>query len=134
MLIATDHHSGTAVWIVIGVFVVVFVVAEVMGYRVSKKYRLNVDVQVGSTERHTVHFFRNPFTGRVRIAIDGDPVQSRIEWLGIKLVRNYEVSVGQVETHTVTFVKTRKLFFAGYRKQTVVAYVDGVEVPAIAPL
>jgi hypothetical protein len=132
MLIATTHQSGATVWAVVTVIVAVLVIAEVVAYRAGKKYRLDVYVRVGSTEPHTVHFFRNPFTGRVRIAVDGRPITSRIEWLGVKLVKHYDVPVGQLEKHTVTFVKKRKLFAAGFRRQSLAAYIDGVEVPAIA--
>ena len=127
-----DHHSHTslvALLVVLAVFVIFAVVFMVWSYRRSKtKNSVNLDVPVGETEKHMVNYFRNAWTGRVRITVDGFLVLNRIEWIVWKLQKRYEIPVGDSERHVVTFVKTRKKLVPGFRKQTVEALVDGIVV------
>jgi hypothetical protein len=131
MEVAVVHHSHYW-WI--APIVIVLVVAAVLAvilHPLSKRNNATLEVSVGETEKHVVTFIRNAFTGRVQIGIDGETTQSKIEWFLFRLSKRYVVPVGQSEQHVVTFVKTRKKLAPGVRKQTVVAYVDGVEVPAV---
>src|SRR5665213_1007238 len=108
MLVAVIHHSHLW-WL--GPLIVAFVVGGLVMialYPLSKRNSVNLNVWVGNQERHSVTYFRNAFTGRVRIDVDGVQVQSRIEWIGVRLEKRYEIQVGQAEHHVVTFVKTRK--------------------------
>lgn len=125
MLVAVIHHSHRW-WLgpFIGAFLVGGLVVIAL-YPLSKRNSVNLNVSVGDQERHSVSYFRNAFTGRVRIDIDGVQVQSRIEWIAWRLEKRYEIQVGHAEHHVVAFVKTRKKLAGGVRKQPVVAYADG---------
>jgi hypothetical protein len=125
MAVALIHHHSSWAPPLIALAVIALILL-VSSYLRSKKNSVNLDVSVGDVERHTVHYFRNAFTGRVRIAVDGNSVQSNIEWATWKMEKSYECPVGESERHLVTFVKTRKKVAPGFRKQPVTAYVDGV--------
>jgi hypothetical protein len=126
MAVAAIHHAG-AHWIVpIGIVGLAVVVSLAM-YPLSKRHNLDFDLPVGVNEQHTVHYFRNAFTGRVRIAVDGQPEQKHLELLSFSLQKRYELSVGHLEKHSLVFAKTRKLILAGIRNQTVTVYIDGKE-------
>jgi hypothetical protein len=127
MTLGVVHHSPWFIFVPSAVILIIGLVFLVPAYRRSKRNSVDLDVVVGETELHTVKYIRNAWTGRVRIAVDGAPLQSRIEWISWKMEKRYEFRVGESEHHVVTFVKTRKKLFPGIRKQTVVAYVDGNE-------
>lgn len=43
----------------------------------------------------------------------------------MKMVRRWELSVGEHELHEVAIEKERHIPYSGFRKQTIRAYVDG---------
>ena len=127
MAVAVVHHrSSWALPVFLGFILVIALIVYIPTYIRSKKNSVNLDVPVGVIERHMVNFFRNAFTGRLRISVDGVLVQNKIEWVVWRLEKRYDVLVGESERHLVTFVKTRKKVAPGFRKQPVTAYVDGV--------
>ena len=134
MLVAALIHSrGWAVAIV--VYVAVLVAVRVVSYLTSKKHNVNLDVRVGVNEPHVVHLYFDAYRARIRIAVDGVPVEVTgvpVPKWGPTLQRQYKVHVGRTEKHTVTFVKTHKLPLATMRSQTIVADIDGTEVPVEA--
>jgi hypothetical protein len=127
MAVAVFHHSGAA-WILLIVLVAIFLAINVPVYCMSRKHNLNFDVPVGITELHTVHYFRNAYTGRARISVDGVQILKRLQVLNFSVKTRYEIPVGQTERHMVSFVRTRKWVMAGLRTQTVIVYVDGDDV------
>jgi hypothetical protein len=126
MAVAVIHQAG-AHWIVPIGFVGLAIVVSLAMYPLSKKHNLDFALPVGVNEQHIVHYCRNAFTGRVRIAVDGQPEQKHLELLSFSLQKRYEVSVGHLEKHFLVFAKTRKLILAGIRNQTVTVYIDGKE-------
>lgn len=79
----------------------------------------------GITERHQVRFTFNKFMGGLSISVDGIKVVRQVAMLSLGLVKSYEFVVGDQEKHVVKIEKHRKRFFAGFRSQPVLAYVDG---------
>jgi hypothetical protein len=89
---------------------------------------LTFDVDVGVGERHTVRFSFNKFWGGLSIKVDGYDVVNTVRFASVDLVKRYNFVVGVHEQHYVTIEHHRKLLFAGFRPQPVLAYVDGVLV------
>ncbi|WP_106322038.1 hypothetical protein [Actinoplanes italicus] len=83
---------------------------------------------VGVDERHTVQFSFNKFWGGLSITVDGYDVVDTVRLASVELVKRYNFVVGVREQHYVTIEHHRKLMFAGFRPQPVLAYVDGVLV------
>jgi hypothetical protein len=81
---------------------------------------------VGYQERHQVVWSFNKFWGVARIYVDGVQVLRKIEMFSVKLVKEYQIQVGQNETHVVMVTKERKLFYGGFRPQICRVFVDGV--------
>jgi hypothetical protein len=81
--------------------------------------------ECGTVERHQVRFSFNKFWGGLSITVDGVNIVRQVRAFSVSLVKNYEFVVGQQERHAVRIEKHRKLLFAGFRPQRVLAYVDG---------
>jgi hypothetical protein len=96
-----------------------------ISYKVSRTFNSGFSVIVGQNEKHEVHFWRNQWTGRVQITVDGEMQLRKIEVGSFRRSREYELSVGTAEHHDVTFIKSRPLLFAPYRKQPIQVLVDG---------
>ncbi len=89
---------------------------------------LQMAFEVGTTEKHTVTVNYDKFWGGFTIAVDGNSVVSKTLFVGVDLVKSYRFPVGTTEVHEVQIDHHRKQFFAGFREQVVVAYIDGVHV------
>jgi hypothetical protein len=121
---AVAHHSHW--WLVApAVLVAIGLLVLLVTYPRSKKYSHDFDVIVGEAERHTVNFFWNAWTGRIRVSVDGVRVVNRLQLIDWKLHKTYEAAVGEKEHHVVNFVKTRKRLAPGFRAQPVTTYIDG---------
>jgi hypothetical protein len=81
--------------------------------------------EAGTTERHQVRFTFNKFWGGLSISVDGVDVVRQVRMFSLGLVKSYEFVIGDQEQHVVKIEKHRQRFFAGYRPQPVLAYVDG---------
>lgn len=88
--------------------------------------RLTFDV--GVDERHTVRFSFNKFWGNLSITVDGHDVVRTVKLLSVDLVSRYDLVIGEREQHYVVIEHRRPLMFAGFRRQPVHAWVDGVLV------
>jgi hypothetical protein len=106
MTVAAMHHPHW--WVESAVLLAIVLVIAVVTYRRSKRHSLHFDVVVGEDEQHMLSFFRNAWTGRLRISVDGVGVLNKLELFSWKLQKTYEVPVGEIEHHVVKFVKTRK--------------------------
>jgi hypothetical protein len=53
------------------------------------------------------------------------PRQRDFRIASVRLVKRYELTVGDREAHSVVIEKERKLFFAGFRKQKYRVLIDG---------
>ncbi len=80
---------------------------------------------VGQAEPHDLTFRFNKFWGNLSIAVDGDVVRRDFRLFSVRLVKRYELSVGNAERHQVVIEKHRELVLAGLRPQPVRAFVDG---------
>jgi hypothetical protein len=80
---------------------------------------------VGETERHQVAFAFNKFWGGLSIKVDGVDVVKTVRLMSIDLIKRYDFVVGTNEQHQVRIEKHRKALLAGFRPQSVYAYVDG---------
>lgn len=87
---------------------------------------MQLTFEVGTTEKHVVAFSFDKFWGGLTITVDGNSVVDQVQLFSIKLVATWTFTVGTTETHQVQIDKRRALFFAGFRRQPVSAYVDGV--------
>lgn len=88
LVLSAASHGGH--WLlVVAVIVIAGGAATALAYPVSKKHNVDLHVTVGDAERHDVQFWRNQFTGRIRISVDGEPIISRIEWLSFRLTKRY---------------------------------------------
>lgn len=85
----------------------------------------DVAFEVGREEKHHVEFRWGQFWGLARIWVDGVEVLHERHNFGLSLTRRYEVSVGDVEIHSVAIEKRRPRVNAGLRKQTLLVFVDG---------
>lgn len=86
---------------------------------------MELDFQVGEREQHTVYFSWDQMSGSLKITVDDADVVSTVRMFSAKLVKSYEFTVGDTETHVVRVNKRRKLLLAGFRPQSVQALVDG---------
>lgn len=86
---------------------------------------IDFDFNVGTRERHNIHFHFNQFAGNLWIKIDDKDIIKDFRMYSMSLTKNYEFTVGTDERHDVLIAKTRKFFAAGYRKQTCQVFVDG---------
>lgn len=89
---------------------------------------MQLQFEVGTTERHEVVYSWDQMWGRETLAVDGAQVLNTVKWFSLTLVRSRQVTVGTEEKHEVRVDKRRELFFAGFRPQFVTAYVDGQKV------
>ena len=80
---------------------------------------------VGQFEPHVVVFSWDQFWGRLTITVDGRSVVDTVRIFSLSRVKVYEFWVGTGERHHVRIEKHREVFFAGFRPQPVLAYVDG---------
>jgi hypothetical protein len=99
---------------------------------VRKRNNPDLDVHLGATERHTVHFSFDAYRALARVTVDEAPMAvdgDRVPKWGPTTQWEYKVPVGESEKHAVTFVRTKKSFLGAWRKQTFVSYIDGVVVP-----
>ena len=83
-----------------------------------------VELQVGVGEIHWVVFSFDKFWGPLKIYVDGQPLVKSVQLFSMSLKKTYTFSIGAMERHEVSIIKTRKLFFAGFRPQLVQAFVD----------
>jgi hypothetical protein len=82
--------------------------------------------EVGALEKHAVTFHWGQWWGLATINVDGVEVHHERHNFSLnKLTRVYEISLGASEPHSVRIEKTRKRFFAGFRRHTFKAFVDG---------
>jgi Fas apoptotic inhibitory molecule (FAIM1) len=86
---------------------------------------MQFEFKVGAQEPHQVQFSFDPFSGDLKILVDGQPVVRDLRMLSVSLVKRYEFNVGTQEPHQVTIEKQRKLLLAGFRKQKYRVFVDG---------
>jgi hypothetical protein len=128
-------HGAGGLVVLVAVYVIVYFGVNFVSSRRAQKRDLDVGVHVGVAETHTVHCSYNAYKGLVHITVDG----ARVEVDGVPVPkwgptaqREYRVTVGQVEKHTVTLMKTQTFPFGSRRPQAIVAYIDGVELPPSA--
>lgn len=105
-------------------------VFAVTTYQVSRTFNADFSVVVGHNEKHEVHFWRNQWTGRVQITVDGEIQLREIEFASHRRSRKYDLKVGTAEHHDVTFVKSGPRLLAPYRKQPIEVLVDGTVTAA----
>lgn len=117
-------------WIVPVGFLVIFGLAIGLAYPFSRRLSSVTTIEVGVLERHVVRLSWNQWSGRVRIFLEDTEVQRSLEFFSRSTLRTYAISVGTEERHEVTFEKRRPRAFAGLRKQSITASVDGVRVPS----
>lgn len=86
---------------------------------------MELTFECGTTERHQIRFSFNKFWGGLSITVDGTDIVRQVRLVSVSLVKTYEFVVGHQERHAVKIEKHRKLLFAGFRPQRVLAYVDG---------
>jgi hypothetical protein len=86
---------------------------------------MQMNFEVGVTERHQVRFSFNKFWGNLRITVDDVDVVRTVRLASIDLVKRYDFVVGTNEQHQVRIEKHRQRVLAGFRPQPVYAYVDG---------
>jgi|GEM_PF-2079038 len=98
--------------------------------KMSWAFNSDFNLIVGQSEKHEVHFLRNQMTGRVQITVDGVVQLRKIEIGSFRRSRKFKLSLGIAEHHDVTFVKSRPLLFAQYRKQPIQVLVDGTATAA----
>ena len=79
-------------------------------------------------ELHEVVFEFDKFWGKLVITVDGVPVVKDLRLASLDLAKTYSFEVGTTESHQVVIEKRRERFFAGFRPQTVRAFVDGALV------
>jgi hypothetical protein len=84
---------------------------------------VKLSFEVGA-EKNRVDFSFDPIWGRLAISVDGVRRERDFHVFSMRLVRRYELTVGDEETHTVAIEKERKLFFAGFRRQQYRVFVD----------
>lgn len=92
---------------------------------------MQFDFEVGDTEKHTVHFERDNFSGKMVTLVDNEVVTSnKVLAIGthvsMKLTHPYSFSVGETEKHVVRIEHIRPLFFAAFRPHTYRIFVDDV--------
>jgi hypothetical protein len=87
----------------------------------------NFGFEVGTLEKHSVAFHWGQWWGLATLSVDGVEVHHERHNFSSpnKLSRIYEVAVGTSELHAVRLQKTRKAQFAGFRRHTFKAFVDG---------
>ena len=109
---------------------------------------MKIAFNVGTAEKHNVHFAWGQFFGASCIRVDGDvlfrgrPVAieevktlsdpfryifeiistRRIPW---ERIRSWDFEVGQAERHYIRIQKKRPMLLAGFRPSTYRVYVDG---------
>lgn len=62
------------------------------------------------------------------ITVDGQSVADTVQTFSFSRTKVWEFPVGHDERHLVRIEKHRQTFFAGFRAQPVLVYVDGVLV------
>ncbi|MFD0904261.1 hypothetical protein [Actinomadura sediminis] len=81
---------------------------------------------VGRYERHRVEFFFDRMWGKVRISVDGHPVDTKSIMFSVRLTERFRFLVGHRERHDVLIEKKRKVLLSGLRPSTYQVFVDGV--------
>jgi hypothetical protein len=128
MILAAAHSSSSGIWVVLIVLAGGFVALMTVSYFLSRKRNADFTFTVGKEERHEIRYRRSNWSGRMQIAVDGDPTIRKFEVLGFPLTKNYEFRTGITEFHDVTIRKSRPLLLAWMRSQPVQAFVDGTLV------
>jgi hypothetical protein len=85
-------------------------------------------IEVGTEEKHQVHFSFDQTFGKVQVEVDGKKVALDWRWFTLHRTRRYEFSVGRDETHDIVIDLTRKSVVGGFRSQTCQVFVDGEAV------
>jgi hypothetical protein len=80
--------------------------------------------EVGTNEKHTVHFHFNQWLGQVNITVDGEDAASRWRMFTVHPMQRFEFPVGQDEQHEVVIEKTRAPVLGGLLSQTCRVIVD----------
>ena len=89
---------------------------------------MQMTFRVGHQEIHEVMFSFDKFWGRLLITVDGQSVVDTVQTFSFSRTKVWEFPVGHHERHLVRIEKHRQTFFAGFRPQPVLVYVDGVLV------
>jgi len=84
---------------------------------------MTFDFDVGDEKKARVSFYRNWFTGTLRIKVNGSLVLWRsalnpLTHFSINLTRAYSFYLEDDKENEVVIVKVRPLLFAGFRPQT----------------
>lgn len=85
--------------------------------------------QIGDEEKCCVEFYRNHFSGRMYVIIDGEELSLRSPWslsthFTFNLVKRYEFTAGKKEERQIMIEHRRPLFVAGFRWHNYAVYVD----------
>jgi len=86
--------------------------------------KLEFSFDVGESERHTVHFYFDQWSGFLTISVDGKRVIRDWRLISFGLTKSYRFSVGDTERHDVVIVKERKLVGAAFRSQICRVFID----------
>ena len=97
-------------------------------FKASKRYNSDVSVIVGQTEKHTIQFRRNEWSGSVRIAVDREIRLHKILSPLFRKFKRYELNVGSLERHEVAFVMRRPHLFAANPGRLIQVFVDGTVI------
>src|SRR5262245_59970153 len=86
--------------------------------------------EIGGAENARVEFYRNPWTGTIWIAADGEQVDVAVPTrpsthFNLRWVKRYTFDVGQAERHEVTIEQQRPLLLGGLWPNTYRVFVDG---------
>ena len=87
-------------------------------------------LDIGDREKHRIELRRSPWSGTLRITVNGQAVAGKSPWdmfthCNYRFVDRYEFTVGEREKHQVAMVHERPLRWAGLRRQHYRVYVDG---------
>ena len=91
----------------------------------KSKWDVQFSFQVGTSEVHevTVQWFQ--WSGHLFVLVDG---VEKLHWhlvVGLKMVRRWELPIGNHEIHQVAIEKQWQIPYSAFHRQTIRAYVDG---------
>jgi hypothetical protein len=94
---------------------------------------MTFDFEVGDEKKTHVSFYRNWFTGTLRIKANGALVVWRsalnpLTHFSVKLTRAYSFHVENDKEREVVIVQVRPLFLAGFRPQTYIVLWKGNQI------
>ena len=90
-------------------------------------------IQLPGFSKTRIEFYRNWFTGRVRIEVHGETALLASPWdmsthFSLHLTTEYNITMGEPEPHHVVISRTRPLLLAGIRPHRYRVYVDDILV------